>query len=100
MIIWVEAARRQARGVPVRDRRDGALDVRCPACGYRMVGLHESRCPECGTAYTLDELLGRQHFIAGVHRQRAGVAAHPTSPTTPPPPPPAPELGSAAAGAG
>jgi hypothetical protein len=28
-----------------------------------MVGLRESRCPECGTSYTLDELIGRQPFM-------------------------------------
>jgi rRNA maturation protein Nop10 len=29
-----------------------------------MVGLTESRCPECGTVYTLDELIARQGFAA------------------------------------
>lgn len=32
----------------------------CPTCGYNMVGLYESRCPECGTRYTLDQLLASQ----------------------------------------
>jgi hypothetical protein len=86
VLTWVQAARRYRRAVPVRGRRDGTLDVRCPSCGYRMVGLHESRCPECGTAYTLDELLGRQHFLTRADRARAAEASPP--PRTPPPPPP------------
>jgi hypothetical protein len=100
VLTWVQAARRYGRAVPMRDRQDGALDVRCPSCGYRMVGLHESRCPECGTAYTLDELLGRQHFITGAHRQRAGSAAPPISHATSSPPPAPPPAGSKAGGAG
>lgn len=62
LLIWLQAARNYRRGRPPLDRHDGLLDVRCPACGYRMVGLRESRCPECGAAYTLDELLTRQGF--------------------------------------
>ena len=87
ILTWVQAARRYRRAVPTHDRRDGTLDVRCPSCGYRMVGLHESRCPECGTGYTLDELLGRQHFLTRADRGRAGVGLAPPPP--PPPPPPA-----------
>lgn len=84
VLTWVQAARRFARSQPLLvNRVDGALDVRCPSCGYRMVGLHESRCPECGTAYTLDELLGKQDFLTRSHR-RAGAIPH-----TPPPTPPA-----------
>ena len=86
VIIWVQAARRLARGTPVRDRQDGALDVRCPACGYRMVGLHESRCPECGTGYTLDELLARQHFLTAADRRGALAQAPPQPPPRPPVP--------------
>jgi hypothetical protein len=29
----------------------------CPKCGYDLRGLHEARCPECGTVYTLEELV-------------------------------------------
>ena len=29
----------------------------CPHCGYNMTGLKTARCPECGTEYTLNELL-------------------------------------------
>jgi len=64
ILAWVQAGRRY-----VRTRQwshasdDGRLDLRCPSCNYRMVGLHESRCPECGTGYTLDELLAHQSFM-------------------------------------
>lgn len=38
----------------------GQIDVntalRCPACGYSLIGLSEARCPECGRKQTLDEL--------------------------------------------
>ncbi|MCO6437870.1 MAG: hypothetical protein J5J06_12330 [Phycisphaerae bacterium] len=29
----------------------------CLNCGYDLTGLHEARCPECGTHYTLNELV-------------------------------------------
>jgi hypothetical protein len=51
--IWRETpAERVAR----RDPRMGSW-LTCPRCGYSMKGLREARCPECGTQYTLDELL-------------------------------------------
>ena len=71
LLLWVEVWRRYGRGRPVTNEQDGLPDVRCPTCGYRMVGLYESRCPECGTAYTLEDLLGRQEFMTA----RAGAAA-------------------------
>jgi hypothetical protein len=72
ILVWVQSARRYVRRRPLRDP-DGLLDVRCPNCGYRMIGLHESRCPECGTAYTLDELLVRQEFLAARIRSHEGT---------------------------
>jgi hypothetical protein len=63
MLVWLSALRRRGpRWRALRDRQDGLPDVRCPTCDYRMVGLTESRCPECGTTYTLDELIARQGF--------------------------------------
>lgn len=62
LLIWLNAVRKYRGHRPRRLAADGLLDVRCPECGYRMVGLHESRCPECGTSYTLDELLSKQSF--------------------------------------
>jgi DNA-directed RNA polymerase subunit RPC12/RpoP len=46
----------------MRHHLDKQVDVRCPDCGYRMVGLFDTRCPECGKQYALDELLARQGF--------------------------------------
>jgi hypothetical protein len=63
LLIWTHALRSYLSYRPPTHSADGLLDVRCPTCGYRMVGLHESRCPECGTNYTLDGLLAQQAFI-------------------------------------
>ncbi|MCG3126079.1 MAG: hypothetical protein CHACPFDD_00908 [Phycisphaerae bacterium] len=41
---------------------DETVDVSCPACGYSLIGLHELRCPECGTAFTIDELIAAQGY--------------------------------------
>jgi hypothetical protein len=71
-LVWLNVYRtRPPRWRPLHDRHDGFPDVRCPTCNYRMVGLTESRCPECGTAYTLDELIARQGFgpAAPPHRK-------------------------------
>jgi hypothetical protein len=76
VLLWLHAIRRARRGRPFTNRADQLPDIRCPQCGYRMVGLHEARCPECGQQYTLDDLLARQNF------QRPAAA--------PPPPPPPP----------
>jgi hypothetical protein len=62
LLVWVMRLHRISRGRPTHNQSDGMPNVRCPNCNYRMVGLHESRCPECGTQYTLDELLGKQNF--------------------------------------
>ena len=34
--------------------------VACPTCGYNLTGLSESRCPECGSRFTLEELMAAQ----------------------------------------
>ena len=81
MIVWLQALRRLRTGRPLRNRQDQLLDIRCPECGYRMVGLRESRCPECGKAYTLDELLARQNFA------RPETRIPPPVPPVPPVPP-------------
>jgi hypothetical protein len=70
VLVWVQATRRNARGKPMLNTLDGTIDVRCPSCDYRMVGLHETRCPECGTLYTLDDLVARQHFLSPGQRRR------------------------------
>jgi len=32
----------------------------CPTCGYNLTGLSEPRCPECGTKFTINELIASQ----------------------------------------
>ena len=59
VFLWREtAAERSARLVGAGNA------VTCPHCGYNLTGLHESRCPECGTKFTLDELLVAQRAKA------------------------------------
>jgi hypothetical protein len=77
ILIWVQAGRRFVGRKPLHDPADGAIDVCCPSCGYRMVGLRESRCPECGSTFTLDELIVRQGFF--MRRLPLGVIAPPTA---------------------
>jgi hypothetical protein len=91
LILWVQALRQVQAGRPLHHHQDKLLDVRCPECGYRMVGLHESRCPECGKLYTLDQLLARQNF-ARPEPPRPAPPATVTYPAAPPPIPPPPDL--------
>lgn len=43
---------------------DGAVEVRCPGCGYSLVGLDSAACPECGSRHTLEELIRAQDYDA------------------------------------
>lgn len=38
----------------------GQAALTCPTCGYNLTGLQSARCPECGTLFTVDELISRQ----------------------------------------
>ena len=38
----------------------GAGALTCPTCGYNLTGLKGTRCPECGSEFTLDQLLASQ----------------------------------------
>jgi fucose permease len=52
---WRESPQERA------DRLRGAAGgIVCPNCGYNLTGLTSTRCPECGTPFTLDELLANQ----------------------------------------
>jgi small-conductance mechanosensitive channel len=59
VFIWRETAAERA------ERIKGASEsaVTCPNCGYNLTGLSESRCPECGSKFTLDELMALQRNI-------------------------------------
>jgi hypothetical protein len=56
VVAWRETDEERAK----RLGKIGADEVVCPTCGYSLTGLTESRCPECGTQYTLSELLAGQ----------------------------------------
>jgi hypothetical protein len=56
VLIWRETAGERI----ARLKTAGSQIVSCPLCGYNMTGLIESRCPECGSRYTVDELLASQ----------------------------------------
>jgi hypothetical protein len=38
----------------------GKEALTCPTCGYNLTGLRGTRCPECGSEFTLDQLLASQ----------------------------------------
>jgi hypothetical protein len=75
VLIWLVAIRQFFSRQDFRNSEDGVPDVRCPNCSYRMARLHESRCPECGTLYTLDQLLAKQDFARPVRARDAAFAA-------------------------
>jgi hypothetical protein len=56
VFIWRENAdeRRDRLGA---SRTDALV---CPTCGYNLTGLESTRCPECGTQFTLNELIASQ----------------------------------------
>ena len=43
-----------------RTGASGRATIICPNCSYNLTGLTEARCPECGTKFTLDQLLSAQ----------------------------------------
>lgn len=56
IFVWRETAEERA----ARVHSSGRDSVVCPTCGYNLTGLKEPRCPECGTQFTLDQLLAAQ----------------------------------------
>lgn len=50
---WRETAAERA----ARLKQHGVHTVACPTCGYNLTGLTDARCPECGSKFTLDQLL-------------------------------------------
>ena len=56
IFLWRETAVERA----ARVAGSGSSAVACPNCGYNLTGLGEARCPECGSRFTLDELLAAQ----------------------------------------
>ncbi|NNF41551.1 MAG: hypothetical protein HKO59_06990 [Phycisphaerales bacterium] len=61
VFLWRETAgERRAR---VRAR--GVDTIVCPVCGYNMTGLGQSACPECGSRFTISELMALQREREG-----------------------------------
>ncbi|HEV2292538.1 MAG TPA: hypothetical protein VGR35_01705 [Tepidisphaeraceae bacterium] len=64
ILLWLVATCFLWRESPAeRAERLGASGhdgVVCPTCGYNLTGLKEPRCPECGSEFTLDQLLAAQ----------------------------------------
>ena len=56
VFVWRETAAERARRVAGSSRSA----VTCPTCGYNLTALKETRCPECGSSFTLDELIALQ----------------------------------------
>jgi hypothetical protein len=56
IFVWQETGQERA------DRLSNASvdTLVCPTCGYNLTGLSELRCPECGSKFTLSELVAAQ----------------------------------------
>jgi hypothetical protein len=54
VLVWTETRAERAERLRSLGRPPAIL---CPVCGYPLTGLTEARCPECGTRFTLDQLL-------------------------------------------
>jgi hypothetical protein len=61
LLLWIAGTAWLWRETPLE--RTQRLDTSkvaalpCPSCGYDLTGLHDARCPECGTQFTLDQLV-------------------------------------------
>jgi hypothetical protein len=56
VLVWRETPQERMERITAA----GTDSICCPVCGYNMTGLRESRCPECGSRFTLDQLLAGQ----------------------------------------
>jgi fucose permease len=60
-LLWMVLTTLAWRETPAeRAARQTPTSVACPTCGYNLTGLSETRCPECGTRFTIDQLLAAQ----------------------------------------
>jgi hypothetical protein len=68
VLVWRET--HEERSARLRTiGRDGS-GPGIPTCGYDMTGLKGTRCPECGSDFTVDELLAAQPERAAVELER------------------------------
>ena len=68
VLVWRETD--AERGARLRAVRGDGPGIPCPTCGYDMTGLKSTRCPECGSEFTLDELVAAQPEKALVELER------------------------------
>ena len=58
-------------GISAGARIVTAEDVPCPSCGYNLRGLREARCPECGSSFTIEQLVGLTKHCTGPGPERS-----------------------------
>ena len=68
VLVWRETD--AERAVRLRALGKDGPGIPCPTCGYDMTGLKGTRCPECGSEFTLDELMAAQPQKAAVELER------------------------------
>jgi hypothetical protein len=66
VLVWRETNEERAARLQATGRRGAGPAIPCPTCGYDMTGLKGTRCPECGSEFTLDELIAAQPGRAAV----------------------------------
>jgi hypothetical protein len=54
---WRETQEERSARLRAVGRDGGGPGIPCPTCGYDMTGLNGTRCPECGSEFTVGELL-------------------------------------------
>ncbi|MCH8824215.1 MAG: hypothetical protein IH984_12005 [Planctomycetes bacterium] len=56
VFIWRESKEERAARISISELQV----VVCPDCGYNLTGLRQTTYPECGSSYTINELLASQ----------------------------------------
>ena len=70
VLVWRETDAERAARLRTQGRHGDGPGVPCPTCGYDMTGLKGTRCPECGSEFTIDELLASLPGKAAVELER------------------------------
>ena len=70
VLVWRETDAERSVRLRAQGRGGDGPGVPCPTCGYDMTGLKSTRCPECGSEFTIDELIAAQPGRAAVELER------------------------------
>lgn len=70
VLVWRETDAERSARLRAQGRLAGGPGIPCPTCGYDMTGLKSTRCPECGSEFTIDELIAAQPGRAAVELER------------------------------